>query len=611
MSIFSGRRTNTAAPFFYSGFRLTWRSSMQLFRRKPSAKVAIVMRTRGRALLLPRALESVLAQTFTDWHLTVVDDNPAPEVTAKIVDVYRDRLQSRITLLHRKRAGNQGLGYLLNEGILATESEFIAIHDDDDTWEPQFIERCLANIAENMALVTHSNLVTEYAEQSSVRIHSRTLYNPWQRHAISLFRLAEGVTFPAISFLFRRQVWQELGGFDEALPHKEDWEFSLRLFARHPIFLLEEPLANFHYRAGDYMKEIGNLVLDHGAHFAAETEVRNQFLRKDLSTGKAGLGFITNLSFSKGTLFKEILAVGSVLENVVMPQRKQKKNAPVLAKPKEIHVAFAADEKFAEPLAVALRSLTENQAPDTFVHIHIIDGGFAEKTKLRVLSSLPTEAKVKISWHECPAQKLNHLPLQKRLSPATYGRIFLPELLDETVEKIIYIDSDTLVLSDLQDLYSQDCGTHALLAVQDFLGWFGCPELGNTDLKSFGIPGTAKYFNGGVLLFNLAYWRKNKISEKILSFIENHPDALHLGDQNPLNICLYGKIGELDYGWNFQLPDRNVREGNWRFGTIKVPETTPKIIHFVAAEKPWLDGCTRPYTNLYKEYAQRTEWRRA
>src|SRR5690606_14993085 len=156
----------------------------------------------------------------------------------------------------------------------------------------------------------------------------------------------------------------------ETLPHKEDWEFSLRLLAKYSVPLLEEALANFHYRADDYVFGHGNLVLDHGAHYAAETEVRNKFLRGDLTSGSAGLGFLTSLSFSKSTLFKEILSVGSVIEHVVNPQRRAKSaHEPQDSRNSEVHVAFAADERFAQPLATALRSLLENRNTNTFLNI--------------------------------------------------------------------------------------------------------------------------------------------------------------------------------------------------------------------------------------------------
>jgi glycosyltransferase involved in cell wall biosynthesis len=282
-------------------------------------RVAILLRTRERPAFLERAFKSVVAQTFTDWSLLVIHDGAPNSEAEKITASYA--AQYPVDVMNVVRGPEEGLGALLNRGLESTQSEFVAIHDDDDSWEPNFLERCLATVGSRVGVVTSSQLVREFYEAGRIREDSRVPNNPWQKHALSLFRLAEGVTFPTISFLFRRSVLKEIGFFNESLAHKEDWEFTLRLCARHPLHFLEEPLANFHYRAGEYVQGPGNLVLDRGEHYAAETEVRNLLLRQDLQAGRAGLGFLTSLANTKGVLFKEINSLSAELKrDAILPE---------------------------------------------------------------------------------------------------------------------------------------------------------------------------------------------------------------------------------------------------------------------------------------------------
>lgn len=585
-----------------------------LLTSRPRAKVAVLLRTRGRPLFLRRALESVAAQTFPDWAVQILEDGSPDRDTAAIFTEFQAKHPGKIHHFTVRRRTGQGLGFLLNEGLRRSRSEFVVVHDDDDTWHPDFLLRCLAEVGHHRAIVTQSMLVTEYLRGSHLEEQHRALHNPWQRHAISLARLAEGVTFPSCALMFRRSVLREIGSFCDELPHKEDWEFSLRLFARHPVRYLEEPLAHFHYRNDDFVPGPGNLVRDHGEHFAAETEVRNLLLRKDLKAGRFGLGHLVALAATRGALFREVQAVGSAIETglraPVPPQRKEPRRAETAALP-PLEIAYSADERFALPLAVSLRSLAENHNSTRRLRVHLVDTGLSAASRERIVASLPKDASIELLWVQPAEAALEGFSLRERFSPAVFGRVLLPTLVGQDANKVLYLDADTLVLENLEPLFDVDCGSHAVMAAQDLVGWFESPATGLVGPERFGIEGRDKYFNSGVLLFNLPRWRKEKITEKILTFARDHGDTLHLGDQNPLNICLYRQVGELDFNWNFQLPDRNIREGNWAFPLAEVPAGPPRIVHFVSEEKPWLPGCDRPYAALFREYAARTAWGQA
>src|SRR5690349_20619342 len=129
------------------------------FRQTEAPTVTIVLRTRGRAEFLPRAIESVLGQVRQDWFLLVLDDNNSAEETKSILARYFDALRGRCELISAKRPEGKGLGYLLNFGLSRSKSEFIAIHDDDDSWSPNFLARSLAEIKDHMGIVSQANLV--------------------------------------------------------------------------------------------------------------------------------------------------------------------------------------------------------------------------------------------------------------------------------------------------------------------------------------------------------------------------------------------------------------------------------------------------------------------
>jgi len=262
-------------------------------------KVAIITRTKDRPLLLGRALESVLAQTFTEWHHVVVNDGGDPAAVERLCDAQRERYGNRLTIVHHARS--QGMEAASNAGMRASSSTWAVIHDDDDSWRPTFLEECVAFLESPSrppsvrGVVTHSDRVFEVIEGDSVRQLSVEPFNHWLE-SITLFRLAANNPFPPISFVFSREAWGEVGLFREDLPVLGDWDFHLRFVSRYDVGVIARPLANYHHRpsaTGSY----GNTIFDGIAlHRLHEARLRNELLRRDLSSGRVGLGVMVNVA---------------------------------------------------------------------------------------------------------------------------------------------------------------------------------------------------------------------------------------------------------------------------------------------------------------------------
>ena len=188
-----------------------------------SGSTTILMRTKDRPLFLCRALESVLAQTEEDWALVIINDGGDAALLEATLAPYAPRLRGRSSLVHFEKSEGRGKGKHLNAGLKKSRSEFVAIHDDDDSWHPEFLQRVKIGIGQNKSIVTQSWLIKEKVEGDKIVELSRDIYEPWQKHAISLYRLAESLTFPPIAFFFRREVMKEIGPFDDELGPLEDW----------------------------------------------------------------------------------------------------------------------------------------------------------------------------------------------------------------------------------------------------------------------------------------------------------------------------------------------------------------------------------------------------
>lgn len=184
-------------------------------------QVSVVITTYNRAAVLPRAVESVLAQTYTNFELIVVDDHSTdstPEFVASLAD---ERVRSL------RHDCNTGQSKALNTGIDAARGEYVAFLDDDDEWLPQKLASQVAVLdaaPPQVALVYGWRRIMD--EESSRTL--RTICHTW-RGDIFENMLALDTPVPPSLWLIRMSVAQALCGFNEKTHRSRDVEFICRL----------------------------------------------------------------------------------------------------------------------------------------------------------------------------------------------------------------------------------------------------------------------------------------------------------------------------------------------------------------------------------------------
>ncbi len=285
-------------------------------------RIAIITRTKNRNVLLRRAIESVLSQTYSDWLHVIVNDGGGPASVDELVHSYTDRYQGRFKVIHNLQS--LGMEAASNIGIRSSSSEFIVIHDDDDSWHPTFLERAITFLDSPQpklntpiaGVVAYSTRILEEFDGNEVKIVASEPFNTWMT-SISLYRLASSNVFPPISFVFARSATESVGLFREDLPVLGDWDFHLRFAARYEIGLIKEELANYHHRVSIQSGDYGNSVFaGNDKHRHYEQLLRNELLRNDLQEGKMGLGFLVNISNSFEIVHQQLSVFSSIKQRL-------------------------------------------------------------------------------------------------------------------------------------------------------------------------------------------------------------------------------------------------------------------------------------------------------
>lgn len=289
-------------------------------------------------------------------------------------------------------------------------------------------------------------------------------------------------------------------------------------------------------------------------------------------------------------------------------------------------VVLAADDNFAMPLAATVRSALDNLAAGRKLNIYILDGGIGETNKRRLERSWPEERR-HVTWVDVDASALTDVPTSGHVNLVSYFRILLPSLLPAELRRVIYLDSDLIVRTDLTQLWNCEMGSNLCLAAQDCAAPYldataalvSYPQCGRhlgsprpvANYRELGLDPLAAYFNAGVLLVDLAGWRDAELPRQMIACLETNQQHVLWWDQYAMNVVLAGRWGALDARWNqgsniFSFPSWSQspldREAYHRL------RDDPFIVHFTTRHKPWSVSCLHPLRKLFFESLDRTDW---
>jgi lipopolysaccharide biosynthesis glycosyltransferase len=256
-------------------------------------------------------------------------------------------------------------------------------------------------------------------------------------------------------------------------------------------------------------------------------------------------------------------------------------------------LVFACDERFAMPLAAALRSLAESNTFGWPLKVHILSSGICERTQKLISKSLPPGS-ASLHWEQVELKSFDGFQTASHISRTTYARLLLPAVFPECSSRLLYLDSDVLVLGNLAYLATTDLQGRVLGAVLD--GMDSPVKAGHPRFK--GVPSVSAYFNAGVLLIDLKRWREEKITERALEYLKRNPNSPY-SDQDALNVACDGFWTPLPEQWNFQ--------NHYGRDIARMLESErPRIVHFVTNSKPWIPAVRNPNARLYDSFRSRT-----
>lgn len=283
-----------------------------------------------------------------------------------------------------------------------------------------------------------------------------------------------------------------------------------------------------------------------------------------------------------------------------------------------MHIVYSSSDSYSEIAGISILSLLENNKGVEDINLYMIDNSISDENKRR-LSEMVASYGRKIVYLDKPdIEKRSETEINVgRWNISTFYRLFLPSMLPEDIDRVLFIDCDTVILQDLSPLWQMDMGDKWVYGVDDCRG-----EGYRTNI---GLNPEDNYINNGVLLIDLKAWRDNDVEKLFLQFIHDNQGDITYVDQGVQNGVmskmkrsgfLHTKYNCLTVFFDFDY------ESLIRLRRPPVPRqkeeyaeatSDPAIVHFQSCFRsglrPWNKGCKHKYAGKFLEYKAMSPWK--
>lgn len=277
----------------------------------------------------------------------------------------------------------------------------------------------------------------------------------------------------------------------------------------------------------------------------------------------------------------------------------------------KLYIAYTADENYIQHVTVSIKSLVRVAKNITRYEVYLLANSLSKSTIVEMQNF--TE-KNHLSFHIIGVDNLKGMLPKNinlgKLGITAYLRLFLADLLPQFIDKVLYLDCDTVIMQDLSYLLEYPMDDYSVCGVEDTMP----PEI----REQTGLGKDDSYINAGVLLINLKKWRDANMSKRFISFINQFNGKVPFGDQGVINGVLR-EHGILSLAYNVHSPVYAIHRYNdlLRFFSlnsyysrdeVKRAKNNPIILHYTAlfVERPWFRFCLHPQKKYYRNLSKET-----
>lgn len=276
----------------------------------------------------------------------------------------------------------------------------------------------------------------------------------------------------------------------------------------------------------------------------------------------------------------------------------------------KMHIVACLDSGFVMPTGVMMYSVCANNLEVNIDFHLVVDESVTDSDKNDLVNTVCQFKDTCINFYDISSRLSAVFPLYKDewLTRSTYYRLFLTEILPKSIDKVLYLDGDCIVRKSLIPLWNTDLSENAVGAVFD--GAEGNIEYYNR----LRYPPQLGYFNAGVLLINLSFWRYHNVLKLFIDYIESHSERIKCEDQDVMNVVFQRKKVFVPAKYNVQtfFLRRVTVWDYWKHESeINEAISDPVIVHYTTKDKPWIaySHHPNPFSGSFYKYQDQTKWK--
>ncbi|MCI8764393.1 MAG: glycosyltransferase [Lachnospiraceae bacterium] len=277
-----------------------------------------------------------------------------------------------------------------------------------------------------------------------------------------------------------------------------------------------------------------------------------------------------------------------------------------------MNVVYASNENYVRHMAASMVSLFEQNQKRRKLTVYVFSIGIRKESRM-LLENMAGGYGRRIRWVELGdiREQFDFGIDTGGFDVSTMARLFVGRLLPAQVQRVLYLDCDTVVVRPLGRLWNTDLGENIIGAVME-------PTIYQAVRQEIGLRDSEPYINAGVLLIDLRRWRESGAEKKLLDFYRKKGGSLFACDQDIINGVLKGQICFLPPCYNFFT---NYRYFSYRelvrqsesyraVGRKRLIQAKrcPAILHFAGDERPWVAGNFNHYRKFYERALELTPW---
>lgn len=262
-----------------------------------------------------------------------------------------------------------------------------------------------------------------------------------------------------------------------------------------------------------------------------------------------------------------------------------------------VNLLVTLDSNYIKPLQVMLTSLFLNNKEEDF-SIYLMHSSLSTE-EVDMLQVYVGEEGHQLHELKITGEYFQDAPVVKHYTKEMYYRLLAYKFLPDTLDRVLYLDPDILIINEIKNLYETDLTGYLYAAAYHDLATI--KELNKIRLKAYEMEA---YYNSGVLLMNLEEQRERINEQEIYDFVEKNKKRLVLPDQDILNGLYSQEIKDIEevlynYDTRFYHYYKLTSKGEYHLDYV-IHNTS--ILHFCGKKKPWLKNYTGKFHSLYKHY---------